>query len=196
MGELVIASPAPSMPLYFWSDPAKRRYRESYFNVYPGIWRHGDYIKFNRNLSSIIYGRSDSTLNRHGVRIGTSEIYRCVEQIPEVADSLVVNLEQSPGQHYMPLFLKLRPGNELNDDLRTRVTQALRTLCSPRHVPDAIHAVEAIPYTLSGKKMEIPVRAILEGKPPHQVASPDFMMDPKALDAFVHFANLPAYRSA
>lgn len=188
IGELVIASPAPSMPIYFWNDPDKRRYREAYFNVYPGVWRHGDFIKFNERSGSIIYGRSDSTLNRHGVRIGTSEIYRCVEQIPEVADSLVVCLERTPGEFYMPLFVKLQPGYDMNADLRAKIGSELRTVCSPRHVPDEIHVVRAIPYTLSGKKMEIPVRSILEGKPVHKTASPDAMADPGALDDFMKIA--------
>lgn len=189
IGELVIASPAPSMPLYFWNDPEKRRYRESYFNVYPGVWRHGDFVKFNERSGAIIYGRSDSTLNRYGVRIGTAEIYRCVEQIPEIADSLVVCLEWTPGEFYMPLFVKLLPGCELDDDLRAKIASELRTVCSPRHVPDEIHPVEAIPYTLSGKKMEIPVRSILEGKPVHQTASPDAMANPDALHDFMSLAR-------
>ncbi len=163
IGELVIASPAPCMPIKFWNDPDGKRYYESYFADYPGIWRHGDYIKFKDDGSSVIYGRSDSTLNRHGVRIGTSEIYRCVEQIPEVADSLVVCLERRPGLYYMPLFVKLKPGITLDAQLSERIKDTLRRVCSPRHVPDEIHQVPSIPYTLSGKKMEIPVRKILEG---------------------------------
>jgi acetoacetyl-CoA synthetase len=189
IGELVIAAPAPSMPLYFWNDPDKRRYRDSYFNVYPGIWRHGDFIKFNERGGSIIYGRSDSTLNRHGVRIGTAEIYRCVEQIPDISDSLVVCLEKAPGEFYMPLFIKLQSGRELDDDLRARINSELRTVCSPRHVPDEIHVVKAIPYTLSGKKMEIPVRSILEGRPADQTASKDAMADARALDDFIKIAQ-------
>ncbi|HEX7854398.1 MAG TPA: acetoacetate--CoA ligase [Sphingobium sp.] len=194
IGELVIASPAPCMPLYFWNDPGKRRYRDSYFGVYPGVWRHGDFIRFTEKQASIIYGRSDSTLNRHGVRIGTSEIYRCVEQIPEILDSLVVCLERSPGEYYMPLFVKLKSGGDVDDILRSKINGALRTVCSPRHVPDEIHAVKAIPYTLSGKKMEIPVRAILEGKPAHLAASPDSMADPRALDVFIEHARATVAR--
>lgn len=184
IGELVIASPAPCMPIKFWNDPDGKRYYESYFADYPGIWRHGDYIKFKKDGSSIIYGRSDSTLNRHGVRIGTSEIYRCVEQVPEVADSLVVCLERRPGLYYMPLFVKLKPGITLDASLSDRIKDALRRVCSPRHVPDEIHQVASVPYTLSGKKMEIPVRKILEGKPPETVASKDSMADPSALAPF------------
>jgi acetoacetyl-CoA synthetase len=193
IGELVIASPAPCMPIKFWNDPEGKRYYESYFADIPGVWRHGDYIKFKEDLSSIIYGRSDSTLNRHGVRIGTSEIYRCVEQIPEVADSIVVCLERRPGLYYMPLFVKLKPGLALDEKLSDRIKETLRRVCSPRHVPDEIHQLPAIPYTLSGKKMEIPVRKILEGRPPETVASRDSMVDP---DALAPFAALGGSRGA
>lgn len=191
IGELVIASPAPCMPIKFWNDPDGKRYHESYFADYPGVWRHGDYIKFKEDMSSVIYGRSDSTLNRHGVRIGTSEIYRCVEQIPEVSDSLVVCLERRPGLYYMPLFVKLKPDVVLDAQLTDRIKDTLRRVCSPRHVPDEIHQVSSIPYTLSGKKMEIPVRKILEGKPPEAVASKDSMADPGALASFVALSAAP-----
>jgi acetoacetyl-CoA synthetase len=191
IGELVIASPAPCMPIKFWNDPDGKRYHESYFADYPGVWRHGDYIKFKEDMSSVIYGRSDSTLNRHGVRIGTSEIYRCVEQIPEVADSLVVCLERRPGLYYMPLFVKLKPEIVLDTQLSDRIKDTLRRVCSPRHVPDEIHQVSLIPYTLSGKKMEIPVRKILEGKPPETVASKDSMANPDALASFAALSAAP-----
>ena len=189
IGELVITKPAPNMPIYFWNDAGGKRYHESYFAYYPGVWRHGDFIKIKANMGSIIYGRSDSTLNRHGVRIGTSEIYRAVEHMPEIADSLVICLEKQPGVHYMPLFVKLRPGFELDDALIAKINTTLRTTCSPRHVPDEIHAMHGIPYTLSGKKMEVPVRRIFEGADPAVVASRDSMIDPSALDDFILMAR-------
>lgn len=189
VGELVIATPAPCMPLHFWNDPDGKRYFESYFNKYPGIWRHGDFIKFNDNGSSVIYGRSDATLNRHGVRIGTSEIYRCVEGLPEIADSIVVCIQHAQGSYHMPLFIRLKPGAILDGDLRSKIATSLRNDCSPRHVPDSVHAVESIPYTLTGKKMEIPVRKILEGLSAELAASRDAMKDPSALDVFAEIAR-------
>jgi acetoacetyl-CoA synthetase len=152
VGELVLTKPAPCMPLGFWGDADGRRYFDAYFAEIPGVWRHGDFIRINADLSIIIVGRSDSTLNRHGVRIGTSEIYRCVEQVPGVIDSLVVALERSSGHYYMPLFVQLAPGIELDTVLDKVIRDRLRAVCSPRHVPDEIHAVSAIPYTLSGKR--------------------------------------------
>jgi acetoacetyl-CoA synthetase len=188
VGELVVTSPSPSMPLHFWNDPGDVRYRETYFERFPGVWRHGDFIKINQRGGAYIYGRSDATLNRFGVRIGSSEIYRAIERLDAVADSLVVCLERPGGAFYMPLFVKLAPGAVLDDALRAEIVATLRRDCSPRHVPDEIHAVEAIPYTLTGKKMEIPVRRILGGTPPDKAASPDAMMDPRALSWYVAFA--------
>jgi acetoacetyl-CoA synthetase len=189
VGELVVTKPAPSMPLYFWNDPGNVRYHETYFEHFPGVWRHGDFIRINARGGSSIYGRSDSTLNRYGVRIGSAEIYRAVDAQGDVADSLIVCLELPDGGFYMPLFVKPMPGASLDDAFRARIVAKLRTDCSPRHVPDEIHAVETIPYTLTGKKMEVPVRRILAGAQPHEVASPDAMMDPKALDWYVAFAR-------
>ena len=188
VGELVVTSPAPSMPLRFWNDPGDVRYRETYFDRFPGVWRHGDFIKINGRGGCYIYGRSDSTLNRYGVRIGSAEIYRAVEQLDEVADSLVVCLEAPDGAFYMPLFVRPASGVVFDDSLRERIVAKLRADCSPRHVPDEIHAVEKIPYTLTGKKMEIPVRRVLSGMPPAAVASREAMMDPSALDWYVRFA--------
>jgi len=188
VGELVVTSPSPSMPLYFMNDPDGARYRETYFEQFPGAWRHGDFIKINARGGCYIYGRSDATLNRHGVRIGSAEIYRAVEQLDEVADSLVVCLELPGGRFYMPLFVRLSEGAILDDALRARIGAKLRADCSPRHVPDEIHRVEAIPYTLTGKKMEIPVRRILAGTPPEKAASREAMMQPAALDWYVAFA--------
>jgi acetoacetyl-CoA synthetase len=189
VGELVVTSPSPSMPLRFMHDPDGARYRETYFEHFPGVWRHGDFIKINERGGCYIYGRSDSTLNRYGVRIGSAEIYRAVEQLDEVADSLVVCLELPGGEFYMPLFVRLADGTPFDDALRARIVAKLRTDCSPRHVPDEIHAVDAIPYTLTGKKMEIPVRRILAGTPPEKAASRDAMMQPAALDWYVEFAQ-------
>ena len=192
VGELVVTSPAPSMPLRFWNDPGDARYRETYFERYPGVWRHGDFIKINARGGSYIYGRSDSTLNRFGVRIGSAEIYRAVDRLSEVADSLIVCLERDGGGFYMPLFVKLAPGATLDDALRARIVSALRNDCSPRHVPDEIVAADDIPYTLTGKKMEIPVRRILAGAAAATVASRDAMQNPDALDFYEAFAGAGA----
>ena len=188
VGELVVTSPAPSMPLRFWNDPGDRRYRETYFEHFDGVWRHGDFLKVNARGGCYIYGRSDSTLNRFGVRIGSAEIYRILERIPEVADSLVVCLEKPDGSFFMPLFVKLAAGGVLDDALRAEIVAKLRSDGSPRHVPDTIVAVDAIPYTLTGKKMEIPVRRLLAGAQPAEVASRDAMMDPTALDFYITYA--------
>lgn len=187
VGELVVTRPFPSMPLYFWNDAGGERYRQTYFGEFPDVWRHGDFIKINERGGCVIYGRSDSTLNRHGVRIGTAEIYRIVEQVPEVADSLVVYFERSDGSAFMPLFLQLRPKFALDSALRDTIRQKLRNEGSPRHVPDAIEQVEAIPYTLTGKKMEIPVRRILSGTAVELAASRDAMANPRALDDYVRY---------
>ena len=189
VGELIVTKPFPSMPIKFWNDVHNQRYRESYFEVFKGIWRHGDFIKINARGGCYIYGRSDSTLNRYGVRIGTAEIYRVVEQIEEIADSLIVCCELPAGQFFMPLYLKLKPEFELNEALIQKINSKLRQDCSPRHVPDRIYTVPAIPYTLTGKKMEVPVRKLLMGQPLEKAASRDAMMNPEAIDWFVNFAQ-------
>ncbi|SEQ20705.1 acetoacetyl-CoA synthetase [Solimonas aquatica] len=193
VGELVAVKPFPSMPVHFWNDTDGKRYRESYFNVFERegapIWRHGDFIKINGRGGCFIYGRSDSTLNRHGVRIGTAEIYRAVEQVPEVADSLIVCVELPGGKFFMPLFVKLKDGAVLDAGIEKRIVERLRQDCSPRHVPDRIYAVNAVPYTLTGKKMEVPVRKLLLGMPLEKAASRDAMMNPDAIDYFVRFAQ-------
>lgn len=187
LGEMVIREPMPSMPIYFWNDPDNARYRSSYFETFPNVWRHGDFIQITEHNGVIIYGRSDATLNRDGVRIGTAEIYSAVESLPEVTDSLVVGMELPGGKYYMPLFVKLRDGQSLSDDLIKRIKQTIRTIYSPRHVPDAVFAVPDVPYTISGKKMEMPVKKILTGSDPNTVASRDTMRNPDALDGFVAF---------
>jgi acetoacetyl-CoA synthetase len=189
VGELVITRPMPSMPVTFWNDPSFARYKASYFDMYPGVWRHGDWIKFNDRGGCVIYGRSDSTINRQGVRMGTSEIYRVVETLPEVLDSLVVDLELLGRESYMPLFVVLRDGIELDETLRSRIRQAIRQEISPRHAPDDIFAVTQIPYTLSGKKMEVPVRRILLGYPVAEAANPGAMRNPDSIAFFVDLAE-------
>jgi acetoacetyl-CoA synthetase len=183
VGELVITRPMPSMPLYMWNDPDGERYRESYFDMYPGIWRHGDWIEITERGTAIITGRSDSTINRGGIRMGTSEIYRAVLAIDEVTDALVVDVGT------MPLFVVLREGAELDDELVSRIRARVREDCSPRHVPDEIVAVKEVPRTLSGKVLELPVKKILMGTPPEQAASRDSLANPAALDFFVSWAE-------
>jgi len=189
VGELVITEPMPSMPLYFWNDPDNRRYRASYFEMYPGVWRHGDWIMFNRRGGCIIYGRSDSTINRQGVRMGTSEIYQAVESMPEILDSLIIDLELLGRESYLPLFVVLREGVDLDDDLKARIKQKIRQDVSPRHAPNDIFAVAEIPYTLSGKKMEVPIRKILLGQSIKGAVNPGAMRNPQAIDYFVEFAG-------
>ncbi|WP_454735632.1 acetoacetate--CoA ligase [Cupriavidus necator] len=193
VGELVITQPMPSMPLYFWNDPDGSRYRDSYFDMYPGVWRQGDWIRFTSYGSSVIYGRSDSTINRFGIRIGTAEIYRVVEELDAVRDSLVIDLEYLGRPSFMPLFVVLQPGVELDEALSERIRQQIRITASGRHVPDAIVQVSEIPRTLSGKKMEVPVRKLLLGADPAKVANPDTMQNPRSLDFFIEYAKtLPA----
>lgn len=189
VGELVCTQPIPSMPSRFWGDEAKRRYRESYFEQFPGIWRHGDFLKINARGGCYIYGRSDSTLNRYGVRIGTAEIYRVVEQIEEVKDSIVVCCDLDGGQFFMPMFLVLKNGARLDASLGARIAAKLRGDCSPRHVPDRFYQVDEVPYTLTGKKMEVPVRKILMGWPVEQAANLGAMRNPEALGFFIEFAH-------
>ncbi|AEI82266.1 acetoacetyl-coenzyme A synthetase AcsA (plasmid) [Cupriavidus necator N-1] len=189
VGELVVTQPAPSMPIFFWNDEGSARYRESYFEYFPGVWRHGDFMRLTPDGGCYIYGRADSTLNRYGVRIGSAEIYRVVEEIEAVADSLVVCCELPGGGFFMPLFLRLRDGSTLDDTLRAHIAERLRTLCSPRHVPDVMVEMAQIPYTLTGKKMEVPVRKVLMGHPVEQAASRDAMVNPDALDAYVALAG-------
>jgi acetoacetyl-CoA synthetase len=182
LGEMVITQPMPSMPIYFWNDPDNERYRASYFADYPGQWRHGDWIKIEADGQLIIQGRSDATLNRKGVRIGTAEIYRVLDQIPGLADSLVLNLERPDGSDYMPLYVVTPDG--LTDELKTAINHELKTQCSPRHVPDVIILAPDIPYTLSGKKMEVPVKKILLGMDVSKSLNRDAVRNPAALDWF------------
>jgi len=189
VGELVITQPMPSMPAFFWNDPGNKRYRESYFDTFPGVWRHGDWIRFTPRRSSVIYGRSDSTINRFGIRMGTAEIYRVVEELPEVRDSLVVDLEYLGRPSFMPLFVVLQPGATLDDALKDRICAQIRTKASARHVPNEVVQVDEIPRTLSGKKMEVPVRKLLLGAAADKVASPDAMSNPQSLRFFIDYAR-------
>jgi acetoacetyl-CoA synthetase len=187
VGELVVTLPMPSMPVFFWGDHDHEKYLSSYFDTYPGIWRHGDWIEITEHGGIIIYGRSDATLNRQGVRIGTAEIYRALDKIPEVKDSIIVNIELEGGGDYMPLFVLLQAGETLTEELKKRINQALRKEYSPRHVPDEIIACPDIPYTISGKKMEAPVKKILMGKPLDKAANLDSMRNPESLEFFQQF---------
>lgn len=189
VGELVMTKPIPSMPLYFWNDPQGKRYHDSYFDVYPGRWRHGDWLRITPRGGAIIYGRSDTTINRYGIRMGTSEIYRVVESIPEIVDSLVVDLEYLGRESYMPLFVVLRPGVTLDQDLVRRICDNIRTSLSARHVPNEVIAVNEIPRTLTGKKMELPVKKLLLGMAVDEVANPDAMSNPGSLHFFIEFAK-------
>jgi len=189
VGELVITEPMPSMPIYFWNDPDGERYRESYFDVYPGVWRHGDWIKVKENGACVIYGRSDSTINRGGIRMGTSEIYSAVEKVDEVEDSLVVDVPKEGGSSFMPLFVVLDEDAELDDDLKDKIKGSIRENASPRHVPNEIFAVPEIPKTLNGKKLEVPVKKILSGTPPEDAASKDSLSNPESLDRFAELAR-------
>jgi acetoacetyl-CoA synthetase len=190
VGELVLTAPLPSMPIFFWGDEGGARRKQSYFSDYEGVWRHGDWIKITPRGSCVIYGRSDSTLNRGGVRMGTSEFYRVVESVPEVADSLVVDtgsLDDADGRLY--LFIVTATGAVLDQSLEQKLKTTIRRELSPRHVPDSIVAVSAVPRTLNGKKLEVPIKRILQGTAPEKAASPDTLANPKALDAFVALAR-------
>ncbi|MBB5323104.1 acetoacetyl-CoA synthetase [Anoxybacillus tepidamans] len=189
VGELVITEPMPSMPLFFWNDENDRRYKESYFDTYPGVWKHGDWIKIDEQGSCVIYGRSDSTINRAGVRMGTSEIYRAVETVAGILDSLIIDLEVMGRKSFMPLFVVLQPGVELDDALKKQIKEAIKAQVSPRFIPDDIYQVEQIPKTLNGKKMEIPIRKILLGFPLEKAVNVGSMANPESLSFFIELAK-------
>lgn len=193
VGELVVTRPMPSMPLYFWNDPDGSRYRAAYFSAYPGVWRHGDWITVTEHGSVIVHGRSDSTLNRNGVRLGSADIHDVVERLPEITEALVIGAEEPDGGYWMPLFVVLAAGAELNDALRDRIREAVRTGASPRHVPDEVIEVPAIPHTRTGKKLEVPVKRLLQGAPVEQVVNPATVDNPDLID---HYARLGAERRA
>jgi acetoacetyl-CoA synthetase len=189
VGELVITKPMPSMPIGFWGDEDGSRYRESYFDMYPGVWRHGDWIEITSRGTAIIYGRSDSTINRGGVRMGTSEIYRAVLRVEDIVDALVVDVPRPGTDGWMPLFVVLREGATLDDDLIAAIRRRIREDCSPRHVPDEIRQIDDVPRTLSGKALEVPVKRILMGADPDKAASRESLANPEALDYFVRLAE-------
>ncbi|MBI5278874.1 MAG: acetoacetate--CoA ligase [Burkholderiales bacterium] len=189
VGELVITQPMPGMPVGFWNDEGDRRYLASYFDTWPGVWRHGDWLKVLPSGRCIIYGRSDATINRHGLRMGTSELYSAVEALPQVLDSMVVDLEYLGRDSYMPLFVVLRPGLVLDDALKGEIAQAIRSALSPRFVPDDIIQVPEIPRTLTGKKQELPIKKLLLGQPLTKVVNPDAMANPACLDWYAAFAR-------
>ena len=184
VGEMVITKPMPSMPVYFWNDKNFERYKSSYFDTYPGVWRHGDWTEITSRHGLIIYGRSDSTLNRGGVRIGTSEVYRAVDKISEVKDSLIICIEKEGGEYFMPLFVVLNKDIELDRSLIDKINQTIRSDYSPRHVPDKIIEIDEVPYTISGKKVETPVKKILMGTSIEEASNTDALKNPESLNFF------------
>jgi len=188
VGELVIVAPMPSMPLFIWGDEDGSRYRDAYFDVYPGVWRHGDWMTLTERGTVVVHGRSDSTLNRHGVRMGSADIYQAVEALAEVVEALVLGVELDGGGYWLPLFVTLAPGAALDDDLVRRIREAVRTQASPRHVPDEVLQVPAIPHTATGKKLEVPIKRIVQGVPVEQACNLGAVDDPDAVRWFAAFA--------
>ncbi len=189
VGELVITKPMPSMPIYFWSDPDGMRYRDSYFDIFPGVWRHGDWVTVTQKGSVIVHGRSDATLNRHGVRLGSAEIYQSIEGLSEIQESLIVGIEQEGGKYWMPLFVHLCDGASLNDVIKNKIVDAIRKSASPRHVPDEIIQVEGFPHTLTGKRLEVPIKRILLGTPVEKALNLGAIDRPDLIEAFVKLAS-------
>jgi acetoacetyl-CoA synthetase len=189
LGELVVTEPMPSMPLYFWNDPDDVRYREAYFEPWPGVWRHGDWLEITERGTCIITGRSDSTLNRGGVRMGTADIYAAVESIPEVLDCVVLGVEQPDGGYWMPLFVQLAPGAELTGDLVARIRAAIREQASPRHVPDEVLVVPGVPHTRTGKRLEVPLKRLFQGVDPAKAVNPGAVDDASLVDHYVRLAQ-------
>ncbi|WP_316576140.1 acetoacetate--CoA ligase [Nocardia canadensis] len=182
VGELVVTQPMPSMPVRFWRDEDGKRYHDAYFDTYPGVWRHGDWITLTEHGSVVVHGRSDSTLNRHGIRMGSADIYQVVEQFPEIAEALVIGAEQPDGGYWMPLFVVLAPGAALTDDLKARIGSAIRSEVSPRHVPDEIREAPGIPHTRTGKKLEVPIKKLFQGADATRVVERSAVDDPALLD--------------
>jgi acetoacetyl-CoA synthetase len=189
VGELVVTEPMPSMPLYFWGDPEGKRYRESYFEMFPGVWRHGDFVTVTSRGTVVVHGRSDSTINRQGVRMGSADIYDAVERLPEVAESLVIGAELPDGGYYLPLFVVLAAGAVLDDDLRSRINDAIRTEVSPRHVPDEIIEAPGVPHTLTGKRIEVPIKRLLQGHPVEGAVNLGALDRPELIDFYAEFAR-------
>ena len=191
VGELVITKPMPSMPVSFWNDADGSRYRAAYFEMFPGVWRHGDWITITDHGSIIVHGRSDSTLNRHGIRMGSADIYQAVERLPEIAEALVIGVEQPDGGYWMPLFVVLADGAELTDELRERIKSTVRADVSPRHVPDEIIEAPGVPHTRTGKKLEVPVKKLMQGGDPARIVEKSAVDDPALLDWYANLARLP-----
>ncbi|MFB9452894.1 acetoacetate--CoA ligase [Streptomyces antimycoticus] len=189
VGELIVARPMPSMPVRFWNDPDGSRYRDSYFEMFPGAWRHGDWITLTSRGTVVIHGRSDSTLNRQGVRMGSADIYEAVERLPEIRESLVIGVEQPDGGYWMPLFVHLAPGATLNEELLTRIKTTIRTQLSPRHVPDEIIEVPGVPHTLTGKRIEVPVKRLLQGTSLDKAVNPGSVDDVELLRYYERLAE-------
>lgn len=189
VGELVLTRPLPSMPVSFWNDPDGSRYRDAYFATFPGVWRHGDWVTVTDRGTVLMHGRSDSTLNRNGVRLGSAEIYSAVDRLAQITDSVVVGVDEPDGAYWMPLFVTLAPGVVLDDALSELVRNGIRRHASPRHVPDEIIVMESLPHTRTGKKIEVPLKRILQGAEPAAVVSADALDDPDALAAFVALAE-------
>jgi acetoacetyl-CoA synthetase len=189
VGELVVTRPMPSMPIYFWNDPDGSRYREAYFSTYPGVWRHGDWITVTDHGGVAIHGRSDSTLNRNGVRMGSADIYHAVESIPEVLESLIIGAEQPAGDYWMPLFVVLNEGAVLDDALSRRIRGAISSKASPRHVPDEIIQVNGLPHTRTGKRLEVPIKRLLQGMDAKDVVQPTAIDQPELLEPFIQLGK-------
>jgi acetoacetyl-CoA synthetase len=189
VGELVVTTPMPSMPVRFWNDPGDARYKESYFSVFPGVWRHGDWTTVTARGGVIIHGRSDATLNRQGVRMGSADIYEAVERLPEIRESLVIGLEQPDGGYWMPLFVHLAEGAVLDEELKRRIAGVIRERLSPRHVPDEVIEVPGVPHTLTGKRLEVPVKRLLQGADLERAANPGSVDDPALLRFFARLAR-------
>ncbi|MGH8894316.1 MAG: AMP-binding enzyme, partial [Actinomycetes bacterium] len=189
VGELVVTAPMPSMPLYLWDDPGGERYRASYFDVWPGVWRHGDWVTLTERGTLVIAGRSDATLNRAGVRMGSGDIYEAVEAMPEVRESLVVGVENADGGYYLPLFVVPADGVRLDDELRARIVTVIRREVSPRHVPDEVIEAPGVPHTLTGKRLEVPVKRLLQGASADDVVTTDSVDAPDVLRWYAQFAT-------
>jgi acetoacetyl-CoA synthetase len=189
VGELVVTAPMPSMPVRLWNDPDGRRYADTYFAVFPGIWRHGDWLTITSRGTAIVHGRSDSTINRQGVRLGSADIYSAVEHLPEIADCLVIGAEMRGGGYWMPLFVTLAEGAVLDEPLRDRIRQVIRSRCSARHVPDEIIEAPAIPHTLTGKRLEVPVKRLLQGFAMDKAVNPGVVDRPDVLEFFLELGR-------
>jgi len=188
VGEMVITAPMQSMPVRFWNDPDGSRYRDAYFDTFPGVWRHGDWMTVTRHGTYVVHGRSDSTINRGGVRMGSADIYQALSSFPEVADSLVIGAELPDGDYYMPLFVVLKAGTHLDDDLISRIRRRIRAQVSPRHVPDDIVAAPAVPSTITGKKLEVPVKRLIQGATESAAVNRATVANPDVLDWYVDYA--------